>query len=120
MSTPTLAPLLNSSVLTTLRPRNSVPASPSAPDQPTADDRQPSASGSTALAVSTTTHRDDSVVTQRQLDLGNDHLALHLFTTRAMSMAQRLTATDGHAVMDLTSSVAAAIGGSVHRGVVPE
>jgi hypothetical protein len=58
------------------------------------------------MALSTTEFRDDTALSQRQLDLGSDHLALHLFTTRILATAQRMSATDGSVVVDLASSVA--------------
>jgi hypothetical protein len=106
---------VSSTSATLLAPRPTAAIEPSPVASPSPATEQQGATGDLPVADSTgtstwvaTSLREDNTVSQRVIDLGRDHLALHLFTTRNRSTAQQLNVTDGAVVTELATSVAAA------------
>jgi len=98
-----------------LAPRATAARTPSPPTVPSAAPEEQGASGGLPAGDLTATRtlvatslREDDAISQRSIDLGRDHLALHLFTTRNLATAQQLNVTDGAVVTELAASVAAA------------
>jgi len=95
MFAPTFASFIAPASLPGLSPRHPSQVSPAAQERHPASNPPRLATVAGTMALSTTEFRDDTALSQRQLDLASDHLALHLFTTHILATAQRMSATDG-------------------------